>query len=766
MALVRITADNAVETVRQQLDAFAESVASAGRAPAMLKLGEEAERLARLAASGCLEVELLGLGGLHPAWTGVLAQWLGVEPDVLSKIDAEATTVELPPDLSAAASVVRVRSELDAPPRRAGARVPPILIVARGGKEPPAKEVLDQVLAQIKSRPLTLLLAPKGADWAKALSGLGSRDTWVCKPREIEELATTSMTLADSMEQPPWKRAGEFAAGWSGAGALASLYEAFAVALEKEDRAARAKKASVEQRAQQLQGAPMPTELLGEARGLIQKQFDRFQKDLSRGLKELVAPQEGSLWREIDAAAGALDRFDSVKKPKVDAVTIPPDFQRPLIDRIKEVLGGVCRSSLVELHDFLRDIKEKVERILEERGGPPVVLHFQHLPKDRVDTVLQRAVVIQRPYKGEITRKGVMDFFMAARRYQMLFFMVFSAFGLSFIRQFTAFTIPAGMVLMAYGMLNVVNGARKQRAEAEEKELDKARDMLRSELSRAMSEVQKSWDQTVSTFMGDQQNAALELIENAVRSSSAMGSRQAAGDKELVQQQIKSLDATQRKLAEGMKKAEAAGQELKQIRGSLIEFYVDATNPQEAGAGVAAGAAGVPRVPGAAGTAPAKPELPASAAAALEKLKAAQTGKPATPGAAASKPAATPGASRSPSAAASKPAASGATGDAAKRAAELKKQAEERLAKLRSGGAGAGASRPSTLGAKPAAPTDKPTAPTGKPAVPTAKPAGGQPAKSSVDPEKLKRDAEARLKALRDKARSATPKTPPKKDGA
>lgn len=758
MALVRITADNAVETVRQQLDAFAESVASAGRAPAMLKLGEEAERLARLAASGCLEVELLGLGGLHPAWTGVLAQWLGVEPDVLAKIDAETTTVELPPDLSAAASVVRVRSELDAPPRRAGARVPPILIVARGGKEPPAKEMLDQVLAQIKSRPLTLLLAPKGADWAKALSGLGSRDTWVCKPREIEELATTSLKLADSMEQPPWQRAGEFAAGWSVAGALASLYEAFAVALEKEDRAARAKKASVEQRAQQLQGAPMPTELLGEARGLIQKQFDRFQKDLSRSLKELVAPQEGSLWREIDAAAEALDRFDSVKKPKVDAVTIPADFQQPLIDRIKEVLGGVCRTSLVELHDFLRDIKEKVERTLEERGGPPVMLHFQHLPKDRVDTVLRRAVVIQRPYKGEITRKGMMDFFMAARRYQMLFFMVFSAFGLSFIRSFTAFTIPAGMVLMAYGMLNVVNGARKQRAEAEEKELDKARDMLRSELSRATSEVQKTWDQTVSTFMGDQQNATLELIENAVRSSSAMGSRQAAGDKELVQQQIKSLDAAQRKLAEGMKKADAAGQELEQIRSSLIEFYVAATNPQEAGAGVAAGAAGVPRVPGASGAAPAKPELPASAAAALEKLKAAQAGKPATPGAASAKPAATPSPSLSPSAAAAKPAAAGAAGaagDAAKRAAELKKQAEERLAKLRSGGGGAGASKPST--------------PAGKPATPTARPAGaaaGQPAKPSVDPEKLKREAQARLKALQDKARSSMPKTPPKKDGA
>ncbi|MGH9381618.1 MAG: hypothetical protein ACRD2Z_13540 [Thermoanaerobaculia bacterium] len=696
MALVRITPDNAVDTVRQQLDAFAESVASSGRDPAMLKLADEAEKLARLAASGCLEVEVLGLGGLHPAWSGVIAKWLGIDHEPLARIEGETTTVELAPDPLAPVSVVRVRSQLDTPPRRAGARVAPILIVARGGREAPDKETLDQVLTQIRSRPLTLLLAPKGADWAKALSGLGSRDTWVCKPREIEELASTSMTLAESMGHPPWRQAGQFAAGWSIAGALASLYDAFAVALEKEDRAARAKKAAVEQRAQKLQGTPMPTEILGEVRGLLQKQFDRFQKEVSRGLKELVTPQEGTLWREIDTAVDTLDRFDSVKKPKVDVVTIPADFQQPLMSRIKEVLGSVCRSSLVELHDFLRDIKDKVERALEERGGPPVVLNFQHLPADRVDVVLQRSVAIQRPYKGEITRKGVMDFFMAARRYQMLFFMVFSAFGLSFIRSFTAFTIPAGMVLMAYGMLNVINGARKQRAETEQKELDKARDMLRSELSRAMADVQKTWDQTVSTFLGDQQNAALELIEGAVRSSSALGSRQAAGDKELVQQQIKSLDAAQRKLAEGTKKAEAAGDELEQIRGSLIQFYVAATNAPEAGA---AGGVSIP-----------KPELPASAAAALEKLKQAQAGKPAAAGA---------GASMS-----------------------------EKLARLRAGGSAGAAA-----GAKPAAPAARPGGVS-----------SGQQAKPATDPETLRRQAEERLKALKEKARGTAAKTPTRKD--
>lgn len=765
MALIRITPENAVDTVLEQLDLFAESVANAGRAPSMLKLGEDAVELKELAASGCLEVEVIGLGGLHPSWTGVIAKWVGIDPEPLAKVDEEKTTIELEADLSKVASVVRVRSQLDTPPERAGTRVPPILVVGCGTPDAPDKESLGKVLQQIQSRPLTLVLAPKDLTWARALTGLGSRNDFVCKSRNLEELSAGEGTLADSLDQPTWKQACELAASWSIAGGLASLYEAFSVALEKEDRAARAKKAAVEQRAQQLQSAPMPTELLGDARAVIQKPFDRFQKDVSRQLKDLVAQHEGSLWREIDAAAGELDHFDVVKKPKSDVVSVPADFLNPLLDRIKEVLGEACRSSQVRLRDLLRDVKQDMEQLLEERGGPPVVLHFQKLPPDQVDKILERAVTIQRPYKGDITRKGVMDIFMAARRYQMLFFMIFSAFGLSFIRSFTAFTVPAGLMLMAYGFLNVYQGFKQQRAEAEEKELGKARDSLRSELTRAMGEVQKLWDQTLSAFMTEQQQNALELVEGTIRTSSAMDSRHAAGDKELVQQQIKSLDASQKKLAEGIKNADAASTDLTQIRSSLIEFFVSATAPPEAaagapGAGAAAGAA--------AAGAPSAADLKAQAEAKLAKLGSAAGGggkKP--PSKLGSKRDAAGGASKLSAKLGSKLTAKKSSSTATSASADRKKAkpapgtagkkpASQLTAKKGSAAAGAAAAG----GGETAKPTSdaggrKLSAKLGaKKGSSTAKLA----AKATPDAAKLKQDAQARLQALKDKAAARSKK--------
>ena len=46
---------------------------------------------------------------------------------------------------------------------------------------------------------------------------------------------------------------------------------------------------------------------------------------------------------------------------------------------------------------------------------------FLHL-----EAPVQRSVAILRPYRGEVARRGPLDIFMAARRYQMVFFMVAS----------------------------------------------------------------------------------------------------------------------------------------------------------------------------------------------------------------------------------------------------------------------------------------------------------------------------------------------------
>lgn len=604
MALVRVTPENAVQTVYDQVEDFRQTIAAAGRAPAFVKLAERAEDLAALISTGTLEAEMLALDGLHPQWTGSLAHWLGVDAETLARTLGQGQP--FPADAGGGTStggisLVRVGDGLRRAGRRAGERVPPILVVASGSQEPLPEAVLEEVVGEMRRRPLTLLAGPTAADWGRALAGLGSREDWEAKFVELESL--TQHTLRANFQKPPWAQAGKMAGAWSVTRALSSLETAFSVLLEKEGRSLAAKKAALEKRASRAAGVSNPNEVVGEVRSYLQKRFDGFQKEASAELADLVAPHDGTLTREIGARIDAFDRFDYEKKPKVDVITVPKEVEEALLNRTRGALSGLLRSQWTRMREMLRLSGDRVESILDERDAPPVALHFQHLPEQRLGTLVERGVALSRPYRGELARRGAMDYFMAARRYQMLFFMIFSAFGLSFIRSFTYFTIPMGVILLAFGMLNVVNAAQKQRAEAEEKEFGKARDALRADLTRSMGDVQKAWDQAMAQHLSAQQSSALETVEGTVKSVASQAAREAAEQKELAQQQMKGLDGSQKKITDGVRKAEAAAVDLENLSGQLIQFYgMIVTPPEAAGTGGAAGvpgAAGRPAVPGA-----------------------------------------------------------------------------------------------------------------------------------------------------------------------
>jgi len=679
---------------------FRDTVEVAGRAPAMVKLAEQADSLVDLIDAVAVEIEVLAVD-LEPQWAAVVAQWLKIDGEELLSVVRDGTDIRKPVKLSYPMSVVRMRHGRKPVGRQVGERVPPILVVAHSSAESPGDELIEEIIQEIKHRPLTLIAAPDGSDWAQALAALGSREAWICKTMPLESLATKD--LEGSLTRPPWLQAGQLACAWSVSGALASMHSAFAVTLEREDRSLQSKRAALEQHtsASQAEGAS-PTELLGEVRSYIQKQFDGFSKGVVSRLEGLVAPHEGSLRLEIEATINAIDDFDYVKKPKVFAVKVPPAIEKGMLSRIKETLAEVGRSDVQQLGELFQTVRSTVEEMVESKGGPPVTLHLDPVEQKTFDNILDRAVVLQRPYKGELVRKGALDFFMQARRYSMMFFMVLSAFGLSFVRQYKEVTVPLTMLLLMFGLLNVVNNARKQASENKEKELNKAKDSLRADMGRGMQDVLKNWGQTVSNHLSAEQGKGLELIENGVKAAAAEASRTAAEKKELYAKQLKGLDNSQRKVTEGVKKSEIAAKDLEVLTEQLVEFYAGMVSPPADPAAVP-GMPGVPGVPGvarppaAAVPRPAIPGIPGvpgvpgaaapgaatptpEVAAALKKMQEIQKkGVGAPAGAVAARSPAAPARSAGP-------AAGGPASDAMAKAKQLQAEAAERLRKAKAGG--------------------------------------------------------------------------------
>ena len=633
MALIRLTPDNAEEVTQQVVGDFADLVRNSGKSPALAKLAERAGELESLSSNGVLEVEVI-LGEVSDPWLSPVAKWLQIDEPVLQEAITSQEQIELPLQTRSRFSVVRIRSGHKPAGRRAGQRTPPILVVVHTPEQAPDKDLKDAIFEAVQQHPLSLLLVPAEAGWAKALSGLASREAWMCKPIGLELMAERD--LEENLKLSPWKEARPLMVGWSAAGSLNSLYEGLGLALEKEQGSLKSKRTVLDQKAavSQQKSTGNASDIIAEARGFMQKKFDIYQKESAKRMQSLVAQFDGTLSKEIESTIKAFDKFDFEKKPKIFVVRIPAGLQSQLLSRAKQVLAEAGRADLADMGEVFRKAQEDVEKLIEAKGGPPTVVHFHYLPDHELTNLVDRSIVIQRAYSGTLARRGPMDYFMAARRYQMIFFMMFSAFGLSFVRSYRQIMVPLTVLLLSFGLLNVINSTRKQEKETEELELEKARELLRAEFRRCMNDVEKNWSSILSNHLSDQQSAVIEKIESTVRSFFEGANRQAAEDKVLQQRQLKGLDQSERKLVEAAKKVQAAPQELEQLSGQMTQLYAASVRPGEGGpkapgAPAAPGVAGLPRP----GVGPATPAVPASAAEALKKL---QTSKQAAAG---SKPA-------------------------------------------------------------------------------------------------------------------------------
>jgi len=607
MPLIRVSPETAPSAVEDLTRDFAETVAGVGASPALEKIAKEAGNLHEVLAARRIEVEVRVVDRADEEWVATAAAFLGLAPETLRR--AAEGEVVVPETTPGRFEIVRVRSGSAPLGRRAGDRLPPVQVIVRGAVEPPAEEILKELLSEVRERPLTLIVSPPACDWTRALAALGSQDAWVCRAVSLEA-GQAEVTLATLLGEPAWSSALELGGAWSGAKALLSLYEAFAVALESETRSLGAKRAVVEQQASKQTAASNPTEVLGQVRGFLQKRFDGFQKKLGANLDRLIDPHDGTVAVEVEGVIEALDELSVEKRPKIDVMTVPEPVQQQLLGRTTEDLTALVRSEIARLDALLEEVETSVVETIETKGGPPTTVNLTRLPRTALANQLERSMVLQRGYRGEIARRGPMDFFMAARRYQMIFFMVASAFGLSFIRSYREFTIPVGVLLLSYGLLSVINSARRQRAETEEKELTKAKDNLRSDMQRAMNDVRRAWEQTISGHLSEQQSAVLEAIDQSMKAFAAEANRQAAQQRELVQQQLKMLETSKRKVADGTKKAELSRQDLDPLIKQLLAFYAAATAD----------------LPISAGGASEDVRLPTAAVEALEKQSAAGAG--------------------------------------------------------------------------------------------------------------------------------------------
>ncbi|MEI6765323.1 MAG: hypothetical protein WCM76_06750 [Bacteroidota bacterium] len=291
------------------------------------------------------------------------------------------------------------------------------------------------------------------------------------------------------------------------------------------------------------------SDIIQNVKNQTQLVFNDFEKGVKRHLDENFRTKTGRLWYATETSLDELAALDSEKKAKRHEFVIPPLFENNFLNNLYQHLNDHCAKDISSMSDMYDSFSLKMEEDLGKSNIAVVPYYFKHLTDDSYRKILDSTVRIDRPYKSELRRMGGYEYFMAIRRYQMIFFMMFSTFGLSFIRGMLEIMIPLTIILLVIGGYFVFKTVKKEKDEMAVKELDKAKESLLNETKRMFSDVQREWPSVITEHQREQMQAYIAHIERHVKGVLSKRLSDQGDKKQLLNKQIQGIDVKEKKLA-------------------------------------------------------------------------------------------------------------------------------------------------------------------------------------------------------------------------
>ncbi len=577
--LPRVTTTTALPTVRQLAGDLARWVKEAGHLPSAQRLKDDLEQLQSRCGERVIEADLAF--GCQPEsfQDGHLPSWLGGAANIEQIIHAfqSGEPFAIPGAPGKYSLRIHAWPAATPPVYRVGYSRPPILIALADETTIEKTEVIESIERAIEDRPFTLIVTPRRTDWLNQKLYAWRRLGW--QVEAIDLTATPTPTLPERLEAPPWEAALDLAQAHSIASAVDSLASVFAQALDQEIRAVKVKRAMAQQqsmRSQQPASVNYSTELLNDLRQRLKSPFTEFERGVNDRLQNLIGPQIGSLWPEVESRLNSLGELEQERRARSMVTRLPAAFAEGLINDLHQKFSRHFLGDLVAMRDLFNFMQRDIDESSTKAGGPPIIINFQYLTDQSYQRLLQMNLAVQRPYQGEAPRQGFFEYAMVARRYLMIGFMALSIFGLSFLRSVREFMVPVSILLVSLGALSVYNSVRKERVESKKRELEKAREAMMNEIKRIFTDIQRGWPNILNQHLNDQQSSAILQIEAALREHQGKKALETAEEKQKIQRQLQGLETAERKLQAPAKGRDVVTNALAQLRGEFRQLFVSA----------------------------------------------------------------------------------------------------------------------------------------------------------------------------------------------
>jgi len=304
----------------------------------------------------------------------------------------------------------------------------------------------------------------------------------------------------------------------------------------------------------------------------IAKYFTDYEKGVRTKMEDMARPQTGILWNEFEDEVNTLDTLEKIDKAKMTEVHIPKEFESNFMETIYKRIYGYFSNDLKSLSDLYKEIANNIEAELKRKGIIILPYNFNYLTDRSITKILDSTVRIDRPYKNETPRKGAYEYFMAVRRYQIVFIMLFSTFSVAvgtFARNNPHIWVPAIFLLLAIGGFFVWKSVTEERADTANKELERAKESLKTEYKRILSESQREWNAILSEHQKEQLSFLINSLDTQIKDFFVKKATLQNEQKKLVSRQIQGVDLKQKIIQDFSKRLTLINNAILQYKSEL-----------------------------------------------------------------------------------------------------------------------------------------------------------------------------------------------------
>ena len=470
---------------------------------------------------------------------------------------------------------IRIWDAKEPPVYRSGTPRPPILIIAADGDEEPDASTRSAMLRASSDRPVVMFACRPAASWKTNFATEVQAAAWYMEIMDIDTLSATSIRKRWSAS--PWSGCTELLMAHSLANALDSQANVFGMALEGELRGLKAKRALAQQKAtkfQQRPGTSSATEMMSDIRSRLQRHFNEFLQGANVRMQTFVAPQNGPIAQGLEEWLAGLSDLERATTSTSTIISLRPKAEEEVLRILHDQLFRYCTGDMIATKDFFGIVHRELDQLMSEVNVPAISWQFRVLDDQKALRILEGQIIFQRHYKGELPKKGFFEYFMSARRYLTVLFMIMSAIGFSRWRSNPEFMIPTSILLLGIGSLVVARTVKRERIEGHERELEKAKEMIRVETRRMLTEVQRAWTALLDQYLAEQQQDCIIAMENRIREHFARATSETAEERQRVQRQMQGLDTSERRLMPLLKNKDAISNAIAQMRGEFRQLLL------------------------------------------------------------------------------------------------------------------------------------------------------------------------------------------------